>query len=96
MSDVRSDGTSDMKKSRLHFNIVLRPEPEGGFTTIVPALPGCVTYGHTLAEAREMAKDAITGHIASLRKHGEPIPSDDETPAASLEAVARLTSGSRA
>lgn len=63
-----------MKKSRGHFNIVLRPEPEGGFTVIVPALPGCVTYGRTLAEAKKMAKDAISGYVASLRKHNEPIP----------------------
>jgi antitoxin HicB len=63
-----------MKKSRGHFNIVLRPEPEGGFTVIVPALPGCVTYGRTLAEAKKMAKDAISGYIASLTKHNEPIP----------------------
>jgi antitoxin HicB len=74
-----------MKKARFHFNIVLRPEPEGGFTAIVPALPGCVTYGHTLVEVRKMARDAIRGYIASLRKHGEPIPSDDETLVASLD-----------
>ena len=83
--DVRYDGLSDMKKAHFHFNIVLRPEPEGGFTALVPALPGCVTYRHTLAEAKRMAKDAITGYIASLRKHGEPIPSDNETLVASLD-----------
>jgi antitoxin HicB len=58
---------------------MLRPEPEGGFTAIVPALPGCVTYGLTLAEARTMAKDAISGYIKSLRKHKESVPTDDET-----------------
>jgi len=63
-----------MKKSRGHFNIILRPEPEGGFTVIVPALPGCVTYGRTLAEAKKLAKDAISGYVASLRKHNEPVP----------------------
>jgi antitoxin HicB len=68
-----------MKKKRRHFNIVLRPEPEGGFTALVPALPGCVTYGQTLAEAKEMARDAIAGYVESLRKHGEPVPTDDET-----------------
>jgi antitoxin HicB len=67
-----------MKKSRGHFNIVLRPEPEGGFTVVVPALPGCVTYGRTLAEAKKMAKDAISGYIESLRKRNEPIPTDNE------------------
>jgi antitoxin HicB len=74
-----------MKKQRRHFNVVLRPEPEGGFTAIVPALPGCVTYGRTLAEARAMARDAITGYVESLKKHKEPIPSDDETLVTSLD-----------
>ncbi len=74
-----------MKKSRGHFNIVLRPEPEGGFTVIVPALPGCVTYGRTLVEAKKMAKDAISGYVASLRKHNEPVPTDDDSLVASLD-----------
>ena len=74
-----------MKKSRGHFNVILRPEPEGGFTAIVPALPGCVTYGRTLLEAKNMAKDAIAGYIESLKKHKEPVPTDDETLVASLD-----------
>lgn len=73
-----------MKKSRGHFNVVLRPEPEGGFTAIVPVLPGCVTYGRTLSEAK-MAKDAISAYIESLKKHNEPIPADDESLVASLD-----------
>ena len=63
-----------MKNPRGYFNIVLRPEPEGGFTVIVHALPGCITYGRTLAEAKKMAKDAISGCVASFRKHNEPVP----------------------
>jgi antitoxin HicB len=74
-----------MKKTHSRFNIFLRPEPEGGFTAIVPALPGCVTYGRTLSEAKNMAKDAIRGYIESLKKHKEPIPTDDETLVASLD-----------
>ena len=68
-----------------HYNIVLRPEPEGGFTAIVPALPGCVTYGRTLDEAKEMARDATAAYIVSLRKHKEKIPTDSETLVASLD-----------
>jgi antitoxin HicB len=74
-----------MAKSRYHYNIILRQEPEGGFTAMVPALPGCITYGRTLAEGRAMAKDAISGYIESLKKHKEPIPTDDETLVASLD-----------
>jgi len=61
-----------MKKA--HYHIVLRPEREGGFTALVPALPGCVTYGRSLAEARKMARDAISGYVESLRKQKGPSP----------------------
>ena len=73
-----------MIKNSYNYKIILRPESEGGFTVIVPSLPGCVTYGRNLSEAKAMAKDAILGYIASLEKHREPIPVDDETLIASL------------
>ncbi len=60
----------------LHYNLIFRPELEGGFTVIVPSLPGCVTYGKNLEEAKEMARDAIEGYVYSLKKHKESIPSD--------------------
>jgi len=59
-----------------HYNLVFREEPEGGFTVIVPSLPGCVTYGKTYEEAKKMAKDAISGYIKSIKKHKEKIPVD--------------------
>ena len=74
-----------MKKAHYHFNIVLRPEPEGGFTALVPALPGCVTYGRTLAEARKMAKDAINLYLESLKKHKEVIPSKEDSFISSID-----------
>jgi antitoxin HicB len=51
------------------------PEP-AGYQVTVPVLPGIVTYGRTLEEAREMAQDAIECHIEGLRKSGEPIPNE--------------------
>lgn len=62
----------------LHYNVIFRPEPEGGFTVIVPSLPGCITYGESLAEAKAMASDAIALYLESLIEDGEPIPSDEE------------------
>jgi len=68
-----------MDKKLRQFNIIFRPEPEGGFTVIVPSLPGCITYGQNLKEAKKRAIDAISGYIASLKKHKEPIFSDEES-----------------
>jgi antitoxin HicB len=72
-------------KARYRYNIMLRPEPEGSYPALVPALPGCVTYGQTVDEAREMARDAISACIASLRKHKDPVPTDEDTLVASLD-----------
>ena len=42
-----------------------------------PALPGLVTEGDTLEQARAMAADAIRGYLESLKKDGQPIPNDE-------------------
>jgi len=63
----------------LQYNLVFKPEAEGGFTVIVPALPGCVTYGKNLEEAKKYAEDAIRGYTASLRKHNERVPTDEKS-----------------
>jgi antitoxin HicB len=63
-----------LAKARHRYKIVLRREPEGGYTALVPALPGCVTYGRTVGKPRRMAKYAISGYVESLTKHGERLP----------------------
>jgi len=66
------------------YTVLFEPAEEGGYVVTVPALPGLVTQGDTLEEAREMAKDAILGYLEALQKDGAPIP--DDTPLA-LEPV---------
>ena len=39
-------------------------------------MPEIVSYGRTLEEAREMARDAILCTIQSILKDGEEIPED--------------------
>lgn len=63
----------------LSYRIFLRKEPEGGYTVVVPSLPGCVTFGDTVEEAIDMAKEAIELYIESLREHNEEIPTEEET-----------------
>src|SRR6201993_4767223 len=52
------------------YTFVFTPEPEGGFTVTCPALPGLVTYGQTLQEARDMAQDAMDGLIEVMLEKG--------------------------
>ncbi len=63
----------------LNYRILLRKEPEGGYTVIVPSLPGCITYGDTVDDAIKMAKEAIELYIESLKIHGEEIPTEEDT-----------------
>ena len=58
------------------FTVFFEPAAEGGYVVTCPALPGLVTEGDTLVEARRMARDAIRAYLESLRKDGETIPSD--------------------
>jgi len=57
------------------YKIVLRKEEEGGFTAIVPSLPGCITYGEDIDDTLAMAKEAIELYIEELQDRGEEIPS---------------------
>ena len=61
------------------YRVIYEPLTEGGFQVIVPALPGIVTYGRTLEEAREMAQDAITCHLQGMLKDNDEIPEDPFT-----------------
>lgn len=61
------------------YRILLRKEPEGGFTVTVPTLQGCITYGETTEEALSNAKEAIELYIESLKAHNEEIPTEENT-----------------
>lgn len=58
------------------YTIELTPLEGGGFSVIVPALPGCVTWGDTFDHALEMAREAIELWLEELLEHGEPIPEE--------------------
>ena len=61
------------------YQISLIPEQEGGYTVLVPALPGCVSYGATIEEATANAREAIGLHLENLAAHKESIPDSNET-----------------
>lgn len=59
-----------------HYTAVFQKEPEGGYTVIVPSLPGCVTWGKTTEEAIEAGKEAIESYLGSLEKDKQSPPAD--------------------
>jgi antitoxin HicB len=64
--------------SGYNYTVIFQPLPEGGYTVVVPAIPEICSFGDTLADAREMAQDAIRCFLESALKRGEPIPKDIE------------------
>ncbi len=53
----------------MKLRVVLEPSDEGGFTALVPALPGCISEGNTRDEALANIQDAIELYL-------EPVEDD--------------------
>lgn len=53
----------------MKLKIVLEPSDEGGFTVIVPSLPGCISEGRTRQEALINIKEAVLLYL-------EPVADD--------------------
>ena len=49
------------------YEVVFNPNGDG-YTVTVPKLPGLVTEGSNLLEAREMTKDAIRCYLEAILK----------------------------
>lgn len=60
-----------------HYKVVFEPQEEGGFTAIVPSLPGCISQGDTFDETIANIKEAIELYIESLEADGLPIPEEN-------------------
>jgi len=58
----------------VRFRVLIEQDEDGTFVATCPSLPGCMSEGKTREEARLNIRDAIGGYVASLEKHGEPIP----------------------
>ena len=43
-----------------------------------PTLPGCHSQGRTREEALANIREAIRGYLASMREHGDALPSSSE------------------
>lgn len=47
---------------------VLEPQRGGGYTAFIPALPGCVSEGDTVREAKRNLLDALRGYLSVANK----------------------------
>lgn len=68
----------------------LTADEGGGFLISFPDLPGCMSDGDTMAEAKKNAASAVAGYLASCKKHNDPIPEPGSGGPASGKFLARL------
>ena len=53
----------------MHIQVVLEPSEEGGYTALVPALPGCISEGDSKDEAIKNIQEAVALYL-------EPVEDD--------------------
>jgi len=53
---------------------VIFEQAASNWAAYVPDLPGCITTGKTLEETERNMREAIQGHLQTLREFGEPTP----------------------
>lgn len=70
---------------KLVYPVCFYAEKDGGYSVVVPDLPGCITQGDSLAEAIEMAVDAASGWILNSIENNEPIPDASQIQNVKLE-----------
>ncbi len=64
----------------MNLRILLESSPDGGFTALVPALPGCISEGDTREEALHNIREAIELYL-------EPIDDDSARTIGATEEV---------
>jgi predicted RNase H-like HicB family nuclease len=63
----------------MRIKVVLEPSEEGGYTAIIPSLPGCISEGDTKEEALKNIQEALELYL-------EPVE-DDQVFAPNAETV---------
>jgi predicted RNase H-like HicB family nuclease len=57
-----------------HYIGLIHKDADSDFGVSFPDLPGLVTAGTTLDQARDMAEEALAFHLEGMAEDGEPIP----------------------
>jgi predicted RNase H-like HicB family nuclease len=60
------------------IQVLLEPSEEGGYTVLVPALPGCISEGNTREEALENIREAILLYLEPVEDDVAAIPNAEK------------------
>ena len=61
-----------MPRLQMRLKVHFEPSDEGGYTVYVPALPGCISEGDTLEEARQNIREAIELYLEPTQEPSTP------------------------
>ena len=61
----------------MKIKIILEPSEEGGYTAIVPSLPGCISEGNSKDDAVKNIREAIELYLEPV-EDDEIYPNDSE------------------
>ncbi len=64
----------------MRLRVILEPSDDGGFTALVPSLPGCISEGETEEEALANIREAVELYL-------EPIDDDVVTATSRLAEI---------
>ena len=67
-----------IKQRIYHYTAIFERNETRGYTVTVPSLPGLVTEGKDLNDARFMAEDAVRCYLRGLRTAGDKFPEESE------------------
>ena len=77
--------TLQLDPSALQYRTEIRPESctDGtlAYVAEIPDLPGCMSHGVTVDEARQNLEDAKREYLAALQERGLPVPAPSPEPA---------------
>ena len=57
-----------------NYIAIIHKDPKSDFGVSFPDLPGCISAGRTIDEAKEMAQEALALHIQGMLEDGEEVP----------------------
>ena len=57
-----------IQRGTMKLTVMLEPSEEGGFTVLVPALPGCISEGDTREEALKNIREAIELYLEPVER----------------------------
>ena len=61
----------------MKLKVILEPSAEGGYTILVPSLPGCITEGETKEEALANVQESVELYLEPVEDDSDFAPNEE-------------------